>query len=227
MSIQALLIDAGGIILDESLLEDAFRKGIVDAFHLCEYQYQSERYSHDYEEGIIRFCPKSTHYVIWKNTEGDMKQFNRVLGTFREIFTHPPLQLMDGIEEQLRLLAPKYKLVLAGQYGSELYDLLDRHELSGLFANRLSQDDFSLSKPDPRYFLQIAQRSEVAPEECLMIGDRIDKDVVPARMAGMKTLLVKSSIYRVQMPRIPDECPDMTIDSITDLAHAVDELSSL
>lgn len=221
---QAILIDAGGVLLDETNLEDVFCKSIVEAFHHCEYDYTDEQYRRDYKEGMLRFCPKSTHYVIWKVTGGNTGEFNRVIGTFRETFAQPPLVLMPGIDKQLRTLAKKYALVLAGQYGSEIYDLLDKHDLSGLFANRLSQDDFTLTKPDPRFLLQIADRAGFFPGDCIVIGDRIDKDIVPARMAGMKTALVKSSIYRIQQPRIPDECPDATAESVDGIAEAIQSL---
>ncbi|MEZ5359922.1 MAG: HAD-IA family hydrolase [Candidatus Zixiibacteriota bacterium] len=224
MSKQAVLLDAGGVLLDETNLEEAFCKSIVDALHLCEYDYTADQYWRDYKQGMLCFCPKSTHYVMWKVTGGNIEEFNRVIGVFREVFAQPRLVLMPGIDAQLQTLANKFALVLAGQYGSEIYDLLDKHDLSGLFANRYSQDNFALTKPDPRYFLQLADRAGISPADCIMVGDRIDKDIVPAKMAGMKTVLVKSSIYKIQQPRIPDECPDATIESVNELAEAIENL---
>ncbi len=214
MSRVPVLLDAGGIILDESALEDAFCEAIVKVLCQCGYDYTSEQYWRDYKEGIVCFCPRSVDFVLWKVAGGDEDEFNRVFQAYKKSFVHPPLQLMDGIDEQLRLLADEYNLILAGQYGKVVYDLLDRHGLSDLFINRISQDDFAITKPDPRYLLQIADRAGVNPADCIMIGDRIDKDVVPARQAGMKSVWVKSSIYRIQSPRIPEECPDVTVESV-------------
>ena len=54
-----------------------------------------------------------------------------------------------------------------------------------------------------------------------MVGDRIDKDITPANVLGMKTIRIKTGLHKNQEPRIPLEVPGLTIASlneITDLA---------
>jgi FMN phosphatase YigB (HAD superfamily) len=46
------------------------------------------------------------------------------------------------------------------------------------------------SKPDPYFFQSLAARllaMGIDPSECLMVGDRLDNDILPARTIGMKT----------------------------------------
>lgn len=44
-------------------------------------------------------------------------------------------------------------------------------------------------KPQPGYYREVAERMEVSPQECLMVGNDVQEDMV-AKTVGMKTYLV-------------------------------------
>ena len=63
----------------------------------------------------------------------------------------------------------------------------------------LSENDFDLvthyenscaSKPNPKYFTNIAQALGVDPTRCLMVGNNADEDATPALAAGMSAFLL-------------------------------------
>src|SRR5207248_1894328 len=47
------------------------------------------------------------------------------------------------------------------------------------------------SKPDPALFRRALDRAGARPEECLMVGDRLDNDVAPASLLGLTTAWVR------------------------------------
>ena len=62
----------------------------------------------------------------------------------------------------------------------------------------ISVDDFAYvstyenshySKPNPKYFLEITERCGLSPDECLMVGNDVDDDMI-ARTLGMKVFLL-------------------------------------
>lgn len=62
----------------------------------------------------------------------------------------------------------------------------------------LREDDFELvttyenigyCKPNPKYYLEIAERCGLSPEECLMVGNDVDDDM-PAKQAGFDVFLL-------------------------------------
>jgi FMN phosphatase YigB (HAD superfamily) len=134
---------------------------------------------------------------------------------------------MPGFREEARAIAREFDLGIAGQYGVDLLELLKRESLIDLFEHRFTQDDFDITKPDPRYLERIARACGVAPGECVMVGDRVDNDIIPARQLGMKAVLVRVGLHRKQQPRIPAEIPDAEIEGIQGLADAVREVSEL
>ncbi|MFH9765234.1 HAD family hydrolase [Streptomyces microflavus] len=53
-----------------------------------------------------------------------------------------------------------------------------------------TSDDWGASKPDPEFFVRVAQVVPAEPGEILYVGDRVDNDLRPAVAAGMHTALV-------------------------------------
>lgn len=74
------------------------------------------------------------------------------------------------------------------------------------------------SKPDPHVFRLLAFRLErrgIAPGEALMIGDRLDNDIEPARAQGFQTWWLNESpdgdweaLIRSRFPRLGTPSPD-------------------
>lgn len=52
-------------------------------------------------------------------------------------------------------------------------------------------DDWGGSKPDPEFFVRVAEAVPHTPGEILCVGDRIDNDLKPAVAAGMPTALIR------------------------------------
>ncbi|MCL8208751.1 MAG: HAD family hydrolase [Actinomycetia bacterium] len=66
---------------------------------------------------------------------------------------------------------------------------LRRAGLADIPWDLVATDEMHTVKPDPEYFREIADRLEVAPAACLMVGDDYFQDI-PARRAGMATFYV-------------------------------------
>jgi FMN phosphatase YigB (HAD superfamily) len=227
MKITTVLLDAGGVILDESGDERARVKAAVDVLSGVVSGYSSEVLYEDLNEAIAGFCPRVLAYAFWKHLKPDLAVFDKLYDEFLSRWrpNRPPLRIMPGFREEAETIARDFHMGIAGQYGGELLELLKEESLLDLFTYRFTQDDFDITKPDPRYLERIARACGVAPGECVMVGDRVDNDVIPAKHLGMKTVLVRVGLHRKQQPRIPFEIPDVEIKSIKGLADAVLEIS--
>lgn len=68
-----------------------------------------------------------------------------------------------------------------------------RMEWAGLkredFALCTTYENIGVSKPNPAYYLEIAKRLGVEPEECLMVGNDVSEDMVAAK-CGMQVFLL-------------------------------------
>ena len=81
--------------------------------------------------------------------------------------------------------------------------------------------DEVLGKPSPRMVELTLESAGVDPASCLMIGDRIETDVLMGERAGMTTVLVLSGV--TDRGTIPDAAadPDYVVDSIADVGSVL------
>ena len=73
------------------------------------------------------------------------------------------------------------------------------------------------SKPNPAYYREIAARAKVEPADCVMIGNDVQMDILPARLVGMKTFWVTS--VRESSPDVPADWRGTLADFGAQLEH--------
>ena len=84
---------------------------------------------------------------------------------------------------------------------------LEAHGIAKYFESQAVSGTHGFYKPDVRLFLHACEALGVAPEECIMVGDRIDCDIVPAKQLGMRTVRLRTGRHASQEPRSEDERP--------------------
>jgi HAD superfamily hydrolase (TIGR01458 family) len=73
-----------------------------------------------------------------------------------------------------------------------------------------------IGKPSPEFYRLACESMDVAPENCVMIGDDIESDVAGAQAAGLRGILVETGKFS------PDDlergiAPDAVVPSIADI----------
>ncbi len=81
-----------------------------------------------------------------------------------------------------------------------------------------SSAEWGVSKPDPAFFRRIATELDLAYNEILHVGDRIDNDVLPAQQMGMHAAFIK---------RGPWGYLQATWPGAADVAHRIDSLTGV
>ena len=79
-----------------------------------------------------------------------------------------------------------------------------------------------IAKPDLGIFRIALDRAHCRPEHSMMIGDRLDNDIVPAHMIGMKTVWVRRSFGGLGNPKTAAEQPDFTVNDLNKLLILLD-----
>ncbi|MDR2417577.1 MAG: HAD family hydrolase [Treponema sp.] len=215
--IKNIFLDVGGVILNERNFEENSARIITQIINIYNKRYLIENYWDDVKEAVYRFIPKVYDYILYKNIgEPDFQkskdQYKTEIRKFNKNF-----ELLDGIKDFLLEFSKYYKIGILGQYGIDFRNYLQEENLLQYFTYTEIQDDYNITKPDPRYFEMILAACNCKPEESIMIGDRIDKDIIPAKMLGMKTVRIKVGIHKNQNPRIPAEKPDITVKTLKEL----------
>lgn len=74
-----------------------------------------------------------------------------------------------------------------------------------------------VGKPSPLMVEVALATLGVAASDCVMVGDRLETDVVMGKRLGLTTVLVLSGVTRLDDPRIAEFAPDAVIASVGDL----------
>jgi FMN phosphatase YigB (HAD superfamily) len=214
--IQNIFLDAGGVILNETAFENNSAEIITDIIKQYK-EYSIENYWKDIDEAVYRFIPKVYDYILYKNINDIDKTKIAKMEYKNRIKSKNKFELMHGIEDFLIDLSEKYNIGILGQYGVDFRNFLKDIKILKFFTYKEIQDDYKITKPDPRYFVEILIKCKCKPEESIMVGDRIDKDIIPAKMVGMKTIRIKTGIHKNQEPRIPEEMADITVNKLEEI----------
>ena len=216
--IKNIFLDAGGVILDETEFEEISSKIITSIIKKYKVNYSIQDYWNDVDEAVYRFIPKVYDFILYKNIDNP-DAFDKSKEQYKNELKQSNIKykLMDGINDFLKIYSTQYKIGILGQYGKDFRQYLEGINLLKHFTFCEIQDDYKITKPDPRYFEEILKKCKCKPEESIMVGDRIDKDIIPAKMIGMKTIRIRTGIHKNQEPRIPDEIPDLTISKIEEI----------
>ena len=84
-------------------------------------------------------------------------------------------------------------------------------------------EPYFVGKPNPLMMRSALNRIDAHSETTVMVGDRMDTDVVSGLEAGLRTILVLTgSTKRDQVERFPYR-PTHVVDSVADLVDLVDE----
>ena len=126
-------------------------------------------------------------------------------------------RLYTDTKDCLKKLSRTYKIgVIANQLlgTSESLENLGIRKYIDLV---IASAEEGVSKPDRRIFEIALERSRCKPENAVMIGDRIDNDIVPAKQLGMKTIWVKQGFGSLWKITDEIEKADVEIDNLSDI----------
>ena len=74
-----------------------------------------------------------------------------------------------------------------------------------------------VAKPDLRLFQIALDRADCKADEAVMVGDRIDNDILPANKLGMITVWIKQGLGGMCEPTCETEIPDYTISDLSEM----------
>ncbi|MGB9692389.1 MAG: HAD family hydrolase [Candidatus Sumerlaeaceae bacterium] len=95
---------------------------------------------------------------------------------------------IPGMHEVVKDLAAHYRMGLIANQPSKIREVLSKYGLWDFFQVHAISEELGIEKPDLRIFQWAIEKAGVEPSHALMVGDRVDNDIAPARRLGMKAL---------------------------------------
>ena len=216
MTPAAVLFDIGGPIdaerEHERLIDDALR---AEAGEVSDAAYAAA-----WAGAVASFAPNAYEAVLFRLLgEHAAQAWPRVLA---RLPARGPLELRDGVADLLAALRERdIPLGIVANQPRALLEMLESAGIARYFVTVTISGAVGLRKPDPRIFLQACAAMGVAPEACIMVGDRIDNDIAPARALGMATVRYICGRHAEQRPRSWREIPDVEVEDVAGMRAAL------
>lgn len=114
----------------------------------------------------------------------------------------------------LEQLSKKYKIGVIANQSLGTADRLEKHGVLKFIDLVIASAEEGVEKPDKRIFEIALSRAGCKPENAVMIGDRVDNDIIPAKKMGMKTIRVKQGMWKYWEACCEQEQADYEVDNL-------------
>ncbi len=183
--IDMVFFDIGGVMYDDSI----YARSWMRALHEAGGEFSDDEFEREYaatraaQDGSFR-RRLSARFL------GPDYDLGALEARAARYWAYPPTALYADVRPCLETLARRYRLGLIANQPSSVRAALDRDGLSRSFEVWGVSDDLGLQKPDPALFAHVLATAAVDPARTVMLGDRLDYDVRPARASGMHAIWV-------------------------------------
>ena len=149
--------------------------------------------------------------------EGDFKSVCASFGLKPAPWNSDDEVVYPEAEDCLRALSKRYRIGVIANQNPGSKQRLDRIGLLKYIDLVIASAEEGVAKPDLRIFQIALDRANCKPEEAVMVGDRIDNDIIPANKIGMKTVWIRQGFGGLAQPQAAVETPDYTINNLSEL----------
>lgn len=135
-------------------------------------------------------------------------------------------RLYPDVPEILERLSKRYSLGIIANQNFGGAERLKSFGILKYFNTVVLSAEEGVAKPDPDIFRIAMQREKCAPKECIMIGDRLDNDILPAQKLGMYTVWVRQGTFYCADPVSMGCTPTASVLNICESESAVEKIAS-
>jgi len=207
MSIKWLFFDVGSTLLNE---EDAqkvrFKKVEADIEAKLGKKINFDEFSSAMEEGATLRNNSPFSYATKKF--GLNKKY---------LYSSKYETIYPEAKEVLTILKSKFKIGIIANQPPALAERIKVHGLSECVDAVFGSDDVGLEKPGTEIYAYALSSVGCKAEEAVMIGDRLDNDIIPAKKIGMKTIRILQGYFSSVTVLSDEETPDYTITSLMEI----------
>ncbi len=227
--IRAVLLDLGGPVLNEDAEYASWARFLRGALAGEGIAVPEQEFAREVRMAIARCDPNAYLSAVWSFSRPDVDRFRRIRAAFREhgrafAADLPGVEVRPEAREVIPALADRHLLAIAANQPLTVLSLLEEAGLLQHFRWQHVSEGMGVAKPSPLFFRMILDGLGVPPEEAVMVGDRLDFDIHPAKLMGMKAIRVLVGPYAGQEPISPFHVPDRTVSTLRELLPALASL---
>ena len=128
---------------------------------------------------------------------------------------------------KVREIYPGIKLgIITDGIPVKQFEKILRLRIDNYFDEIIISDDIGIRKPNPRLFSYAADKTRVGLDETLMVGDRLDNDIIPAKSLNIHSVLIhRKTKYDADSEQVSKLSPEFEIWSLPELFPILEKLT--
>ncbi|UCC18640.1 MAG: TIGR02253 family HAD-type hydrolase [Promethearchaeota archaeon] len=143
------------------------------------------------------------------------------------------IKLYDDVEETLKKLKDlsiKTAIITDG-IPIKQYEKILRLNIDNLIDLVVISDEIGIKKPNPELFKYCLKKFRVKGKETIYVGDRIDKDIIPANLNDIYSVYLhrggKYDNYQADIKIQGDFKPNYEISNLNELFNIINEINNI
>lgn len=196
-----VFFDVGSTLVDESVVYENRMREVARSADV-DYEYVYETAMEFYR----------------KNQKGDLEVM-KLLKVEKPKWRFEDEVLYEDTEECLKKLSSKYKIGVIANQSLGTAERLNHFGILKYIDLVVASAEEGVAKPDKRIFEIALSRANCESSQAVMIGDRIDNDIVPAKRLGMYTIWIKQGFGSFWNITSEEERADYEVDNLTEICN--------
>ncbi len=184
-ALEMVFFDIGGVMYDDSIYARSWMKALRESGA----SFTDEEFDAEYAAARTAQS-ESFRRRLTARFLGSVDDLGTVEARAARYWAYPPTALYPDVVPCLEALAGRFRLGVIANQPSSVRQAMARDGLTRFFEVWGVSDDLGLQKPDPKLFSLVLHTAGVSPAATVMLGDRLDYDVRPAKAAGMHAVWV-------------------------------------
>lgn len=150
------------------------------------------------EDLILGHADESPHYTIAKMylDKKAYDQWHDSIRTYIHKHLTRDLILVPGMDKVLKKLSKTYSLGIIADQPHEIMQFLKKNGIDHCFKIFAISGLLNMNKPRKKIFEWAVNHAGCSFGQAVMIGDRIDRDIFPAKQLDMMTIQARWNTYR-------------------------------
>lgn len=200
VGVKWMFFDVGSTLVDET---EAYNHRIRDAIQGTDVSFRQ------FQEKRIYFAKQ--------NLKGDLEAM-QFFGLSKTPWHKEDEVLYSDSEEILKYLSAKgYKIGIIANQSPGTAERLENWGILKYIDVVAASAELGVAKPDRAIFDKALEMAHCAAREAVMIGDRLDNDISPAKKLGMQTVWVRQGFAVYQNLQLAECQPDYVVNSLSEL----------
>ena len=183
--IEVVFFDIGGVMYDDTV----YARSWIRALRERGASFTDEEFDSEYASARAAQSGSFRHRLTVRFLGSDL-DLAEVEAAAAKYWSYPPAALYPDVRPCLDTLAGRYRLGVIANQPTSVRAAMERDDLVRFFEVWGVSDDLGMQKPDPALFAHVLATAPVSADRAVMIGDRLDYDIRPAKATGMRAVWV-------------------------------------